>query len=291
MLARTVTSFTRTSMTRSITTLANAKSGLNAVLNHFSPNGGTTQSVQASNPALKLVGTRPFTDLELKSAKRAAVLCGLFEHPVDGEINVLLTVRGSGLTSHTGEVALPGGKRDEADQGSDIVTACREAEEEVGLDTKSMNVIGSMDFVLSKHGMIVAPIVSEIPIPSYLTSATTSQTFDVRPSVGEVETVFNCPLRIFLSNTNHRHKDFLWREKTPFRLHFFDYETRDYMMTAKTETHIAHHINEPQNFEIWGMSATILINLAQIVYQTPVEFETGPTTTIKELKEKQSSHL
>eukprot|EP01045_Picozoa_sp_COSAG04_P032624 COSAG04_NODE_6458_length_1322_cov_1.807850_1_plen_120_part_01 len=49
-----------------------------------------------------------------------------------GELLVLLTLRTRRLKRHSGEVALPGGKRDASDDG-DVGTALREAREEIGL--------------------------------------------------------------------------------------------------------------------------------------------------------------
>lgn len=63
------------------------------------------------------------------SSRAAAVLLGLFADD-RGVVRVLLTRRSARLSSHRGEVCLPGGKRDEGDD-SDAATALREAQEEV----------------------------------------------------------------------------------------------------------------------------------------------------------------
>ena len=68
--------------------------------------------------------------------RRAAVLVLLGPGP-----EVLLTVRAAGLRSHAGQVALPGGGRDPED-ADDAATALREAQEEVGLDPASVDVLG-----------------------------------------------------------------------------------------------------------------------------------------------------
>ncbi len=67
------------------------------------------------------------------SSRAAAVLLGLFADD-GGVVRVLLTRRSARLSSHRGEVCLPGGKRDEGDDG-DAATALREAQEEVGSRT------------------------------------------------------------------------------------------------------------------------------------------------------------
>lgn len=61
--------------------------------------------------------------------KEAAVLVPLFEDN-EGTVRVVLTERSHLLNTHAGEVALPGGKRDQED-ATIRDTALREAHEEV----------------------------------------------------------------------------------------------------------------------------------------------------------------
>lgn len=76
--------------------------------------------------------------LELtKGIRGAAVLVALFEE--DGESHVLLTRRAQHLRAHKGEVCFPGGRRDGNEALVD--TALREAQEEIGLDPSSVEVI------------------------------------------------------------------------------------------------------------------------------------------------------
>lgn len=49
----------------------------------------------------------------------------------------------------TGEVALPGGKRDEEDK-DDIATALREAREEIGLDPSLVTIISVLEPFVNK---------------------------------------------------------------------------------------------------------------------------------------------
>ncbi len=57
------------------------------------------------------------------------------------EPEVVLTLRASGLSTHGGEVAFPGGRRDPEDP--DLVrTALREAEEEIGLPPGLVEIVG-----------------------------------------------------------------------------------------------------------------------------------------------------
>ncbi|MBO1901697.1 CoA pyrophosphatase [Leucobacter weissii] len=62
---------------------------------------------------------------------------------VAGELDVLLTRRASGLRTHAGEIAFPGGGV-EAGDADRAATALREAQEETGLDPGGVDVLGSL---------------------------------------------------------------------------------------------------------------------------------------------------
>jgi 8-oxo-dGTP pyrophosphatase MutT (NUDIX family) len=78
------------------------------------------------------------------------------------EPELVLTLRASGLSTHGGEVAFPGGRRDPEDPDL-IFTALREAEEEIGLPPGLVEVIGPLSPLISLHGIKVTPYVGLIP--------------------------------------------------------------------------------------------------------------------------------
>lgn len=99
---------------------------------------------------------------------------------------VVLTLRSRTLSTHQGEVAFPGGKRDPED--SDLLaTALREAQEEVGLRQNAVEIIGSLGQVMSKHQLQVTPWVGVIPAELVL-----------RPNPGEIDKIFRVPLSFLL---------------------------------------------------------------------------------------------
>jgi 8-oxo-dGTP pyrophosphatase MutT (NUDIX family) len=101
------------------------------------------------------------------------------------EPELVLTLRASGLSTHGGEVAFPGGRRDPED--ADLVsTALREAEEEIGLAPGLVEVIGPLSTLVSRHGIRVTPYVALIP--DYL---------EFHANDGEIAAVFTVPLAFF----------------------------------------------------------------------------------------------
>ena len=122
-----------------------------------------------------------------KNLPEAGVLIAITEQ---SDPCVILTKRASKLSSHGGEIAFPGGKRDSTDR--DIVfTALREAHEEVDLHPQQVNIIGQMDEAVSLHKLKVTPCVGLIPASVKLTA-----------NLGELDSVFKVPLAFFLDANN-----------------------------------------------------------------------------------------
>ena len=91
----------------------------------------------------------------------AAVLVPVTRSP---EPELVLTLRASGLSTHGGEVAFPGGRRDPDDR--DLVhTALREAQEEVGLPPGLVEVIGPLSQLVSRYGINDGEIAAVFSVP------------------------------------------------------------------------------------------------------------------------------
>lgn len=86
-----------------------------------------------------------------------AVLLLLYPGP-DGAINFPLIKRPDYTGAHSGQVSFPGGK---AEPGETIIeTALREAQEEVGVNPKDVNVLGILsEFFVMPSNFIVTPVV------------------------------------------------------------------------------------------------------------------------------------
>lgn len=120
----------------------------------------------------------------------AAVLVPVIERP--DSLTMLLTHRTAHLNDHPGQVSFPGG-RCEVGDGSPVVTALREAEEEVGLRAQQVDVIGVLPDYKTGTGFRVTPVVGLIRPP-----------LELALDEFEVAEVFETPLAFLLDPTNHQ---------------------------------------------------------------------------------------
>jgi 8-oxo-dGTP pyrophosphatase MutT (NUDIX family) len=82
----------------------------------------------------------------------------LLVYPHDDTLHVALTVRGTGLRNHTGQVSLPGGGVDEGETFEQA--AVREAYEEIGIDPSTVELLGRLTPLhIPVSGFLLHPIV------------------------------------------------------------------------------------------------------------------------------------
>ena len=147
------------------------------------------------------------------------------------EPEVVLTLRASGLSTHGGEVAFPGGRRDPED--TDLVqTALREAQEEIGLPPGLVEIVGPLSTLVSRHGIQVTPYVGLVP-----------DFVEYTPNDGEIAAVFAVPLAFFRDDP---------RETT----HRIDYLGRSWYVPS-------YRYGE---YKMWGLTAIMLIELVNLVF-------------------------
>lgn len=112
---------------------------------------------------------------------------------------VLLTERTAHLSTHSGQVAFPGGRADPGDADA-AATALREAQEEVGLAPTQVEVLGTLPIYVTGTAFIVTPVVGLVQPNSTL-----------RPNPYEVADVFEVPLDFLLDPAHHRRHIFEWQ--------------------------------------------------------------------------------
>ncbi|MFZ1773222.1 MAG: CoA pyrophosphatase [Rhizobiaceae bacterium] len=164
---------------------------------------------------------RPFKD--------AAVLIGVVDRPEGARI--ILTKRTERLRSHSGQVALPGGRIDAGD-GSAARAALREAEEEIGLGADFVDIIGQMPDYLTGSGYRIAPVLGLV-----------RPGFDLRINADEVDEAFEIPLELAMNGRNFVQASRVWSGHERFYW---------------TLPHERHHI--------WGVTAGILHAVSESLY-------------------------
>jgi 8-oxo-dGTP pyrophosphatase MutT (NUDIX family) len=113
--------------------------------------GLDAQLRMAPRPPLTVAG------FDISTLRPAAAL--LLLYPIDGSWHLLLTVRGSSLRHHTGQVSLPGGRLDDDESIEDA--ALREAYEEVGLHPAGVHILGRLTSVpVFVSGHLLHPVVA-----------------------------------------------------------------------------------------------------------------------------------
>ena len=210
---------------------------------------------------LRALGMEKKESSSHSTLRRASVLVPLFERSIGDEnddddgIHVLLTRRPSSMKSHGGEVCFPGGKMDDED-GDDVRTALREANEEIGLDPQNVHVLSRMGTIESKHSICVTPIIGVVTPPEFAEPCRLTLNTD------EVESAFAVPLRYFCDSMNNciSAEEILWRGEN-FTLRTYNYVDVE---------------NDNTRFVIWGLTAHILWLVAKIVYNDEHNLSTPP---------------
>jgi 8-oxo-dGTP pyrophosphatase MutT (NUDIX family) len=183
-------------------------------LPHFDPRKIAVESVDSHLPAVALASlqpaalrqrfsTPPIWEPELLTETRfsdqlplhASVLVPIVmrDHPT-----VLLTERTLHLSTHSGQIAFPGGKADE-DDTDEVVTALREAQEELGLNPAFVHVLGVMPHYVTGSAFIITPVVALV-----------EPCFTLTPNAHEVADVFEVPLEFLMNPAHHQRHAFEW---------------------------------------------------------------------------------
>jgi len=162
----------------------------------------------------------------------AAVLIPLVQR--EG-LNVLLTQRTDHLHDHPGQVSFPGGRAEPEDPDA-TATALREAEEEVGLLPRHVDVLGALPTYTTGTGFVVTPVVGLV-----------TPGFTLTPDPFEVAEIFEVPLSFLMTPANHR------RHRAEFAGAQHQFLSMPYEVVGEG--------GELRRYFIWGATAAMLRNL------------------------------
>ena len=164
------------------------------------------------------------------TARKAAVLLGLFDQNYETYLTFIR--RASTLRAHSGEIAFPGGAT-EVNDVSPIVTALREAQEEIGLDPSRVDVLGIMPPVFTVvSNFVITPVVAYLP----------EGPGPLRLQMSEVAELIVLPLQ-GLANPAIYHTEQWIRDNAPHTVYFFEYAS----------------------YRIWGATARMLHTLLELL--------------------------
>lgn len=156
----------------------------------------------------------------------ASVLFPIVTRP--GGPSVLLTQRTAHLKDHPGQISFPGG-RVEPEDTSPADTALREAQEEIGLAARHIEILGYLPEYRTGTGFRVTPVVAVVTPP-----------FDLHPAPGEVAEIFEVPFAFLMDAANHQQHSLHYRGK------------------------LRHYIAMPYGeYFIWGATAGIIVTLSR----------------------------
>ncbi len=120
-----------------------------------------------------------------RKGKPSAVLVPFF--PKGDELHLLLLERSAALRRHPGQIAFPGGAREESDRGP-VDTALRETTEETGISGDAVEVLGILPEVHAfSSDFVLFPVVGFIPYDVFSEGIT--------PDPAEVQRVLDVPFR------------------------------------------------------------------------------------------------
>ncbi len=173
---------------------------------------------------------------ENRTYKPAAVLIPVIQR--GEQASVLLTQRTEHLSSHSGQVAFPGGKIDPGE--SPEQAALREADEEVGLRSDAVDLIGTFGTYYSGSGYSIAPVLGVLRQEPELTI-----------NHDEVALAFEVPLSFLMDTNNHLKQSRFWDDQEVFY----------YAMPFDDRT-----VKPPVERRIWGVTAGIIRMVQERIY-------------------------
>ena len=172
----------------------------------------------------------------VEELRKAAVLIALTD---SNEPELIYTLRSNKVGSHGGEVSFPGGMYEDVDKNLEH-TALRESEEETGMDSSQVNILGPLDTVVSRYNISVTPYVGIVP-----------ENVSLNNKSEEIESCFKVPLSFLLKDERHRN-DEIKRDGDIFFMPAYQYDS----------------------YIIWGLTAMMTVDFLNIALEAKIDLKT-----------------
>lgn len=177
-----------------------------------------------------------------ETAFRSAVLIPLVEEK--GEWHVLFEMRALTMRKQPGDSSFPGGRIDTED-ASPMHAALRETEEELGINPKTVNVIGELSPYIATPSFVVFPFVAVCDYHEIIHSY----------NKDEVEKVFTIPLSWLMEYEPTLHKVPVQPMPSPDFPFDKIFNGAQYRWAAHEQEEWFY---EYENYIVWGLTARIL---------------------------------
>ena len=188
------------------------------------------------------------TPAPMGATHRCAVLVPLVERE-DG-VHLLYEVRAAALRQQPREVCFPGGVMEPGESAVDC--ALRETQEELGIPTQSIRVLGALDFICHRSGFALYPILAQVEAQALA---------DMTLNAAEVDEVFTIPLSALLEMTPEQYR----YDLVPVLPKDFPYAalniTPDYPWRAGVESGPSYPW---QGKAVWGLTGRITRHVLEL---------------------------
>ncbi|HEY2093461.1 MAG TPA: CoA pyrophosphatase [Thermoanaerobaculia bacterium] len=169
-------------------------------------------------------------EIQAPELKRASVLIPIIrerEH-----FSLIFSRRAENMAAHSGQIAFPGGGVEKGETLTDAVL--REAEEEVGIPRRAVELIGRLDDLVTNSGFLVAPFVAVV-----------RERIEYVMQESEVAEVFEVPIDALL-DVRYPEVRYVTFRKKRYPAYFYPYKSH----------------------EIWGLTGRIVKSFLDLVWQS-----------------------
>jgi 8-oxo-dGTP pyrophosphatase MutT (NUDIX family) len=166
---------------------------------------------------------------KITKSRPAAVLIPIFFK--ENQAHLLFTKRTDYVEHHKGQISFPGGSQDHGDASLSI-TALRETEEEVGIKSNDVTILGQTDVFLTNTHFLITPFVGfyKYPYP-----------YDIND--GEIDRLIEIPLAHFFNDDVFEIKPYK-KDGYRWQVHYYKYGKE----------------------LVWGVTGFLLSNFLSIVF-------------------------